>query len=157
MKILFEDTIPLGHEYFSGLGDVSRYAWQTLTPEDIKNVDILAVRSTTKVNETLLSQASQLQFVTTATSGTNHIDKTWLDGQGISWNSAGGCNAVAVAEYVLSALWHLAEKYQWQLSRQTLGIVGVGNIGQRLAEAAAALDMKVLLCDPPRAVAEADC
>ncbi|MBQ4830641.1 4-phosphoerythronate dehydrogenase [Alteromonas sp. MMG017] len=154
MKILFEDTIPLGHEYFSGLGDVSRYAWQTLTPEDIKNVDILAVRSTTKVNEVLLSQASQLQFVTTATSGTNHMDKAWLDSQGISWNSAGGCNAVAVAEYVLSALFLADRAGKIDINAITVGIVGAGHVGTALAKRLAALNIEYKLCDPPLSVAD---
>lgn len=154
MKILFEDTIPLGHEYFSGLGDVSRYAWQTLTPEDIKNVDILAVRSTTKVNEALLSEASQLQFVTTATSGTNHMDKTWLDSQGISWNSAGGCNAVAVAEYVLSALFLADGAGKININAITVGIVGAGHVGTALAKLLAALNIEYKLCDPPLSAAD---
>ena len=149
MKILFEDTIPLGREYFSGLGDVSSYAWQTLTPEDIKNVDILAVRSTTKVNEALLSQASQLQFVTTATSGTNHMDKTWLNSQGISWNFAGGCNAVAVAEYVLSALFLADRAGKIDINAITVGIVGAGHVGTALAKRLAALNIEYKLCDPP--------
>ena len=149
MKILFEDTIPLGHEYFSGLGDVSRYAWQTLTPEDIKHTDILAVRSTTKVNEALLSQASQLQFVTTATSGTNHIDKNWLDSQGISWNSAGGCNAIAVAEYVLSALLLADQAGKIDINAITVGIVGAGHVGTALAKRLSVLNIQYKLCDPP--------
>ncbi|MDO6568726.1 4-phosphoerythronate dehydrogenase [Alteromonas sp. 1_MG-2023] len=149
MKILFEDTIPLGREYLSGLGDVSSYAWQTLTPEDIKNVDVMAVRSTTKVNQDLLSQASQLKFVTTATSGTNHMDKSWLDSQGISWNSAGGCNAVAVAEYVLSAVLLAERAGKLDTNAITIGIVGAGHVGTALAKRLDALNIHYKLCDPP--------
>ena len=61
-----------------------------------------------------------------------------------------GCNARSVAEYITAALLHLAVTHAQPLAGQTLGIVGVGNVGSKVVQQAQALGMKVLLCDPPR-------
>ena len=67
-----------------------------------------------------------------------------------SASAAPGCNAIAVVEYVFSALLLLAERDGFYLRDRTVGIVGVGNVGGRLAKRLAA-GSKTLLCDPPRA------
>ena len=149
MKILLEDTIPFGQDYLDELGQVELYAWQSLKPEMLTNVDILALRSTTKVTPSLLKQADALKFVTTATAGTNHLDKTYLDNTGIAHSSAAGCNAVAVAEYVLSVLLHSHKANKISLYDVTVGIVGAGNVGSALANILTALNVKHVLCDPP--------
>lgn len=149
MKILFEDSIPFGREYLSELGDVEAYRWQSLTPEALKDVDVLAIRSTTKITPALLQYANKLKFVTTATAGTNHIDKTYLDERGISWNSAAGCNAVAVAEYVLSTILLAHKAKKLSIEDITVGIVGAGNVGTALSGLLTAANIPHLLCDPP--------
>ncbi|BFT29867.1 4-phosphoerythronate dehydrogenase [Alteromonas sp. D210916BOD_24] len=149
MKILLEDTIPFGKEYLGDLGQVTSYAWQTLKPEMLAGIDILAVRSTTKVTPELLKSANTLQFVTTATAGTNHIDKRFLDSLDIAHNSAAGCNAIAVAEYVVSVLLHGHSEQKIDLTRATVGIVGAGNVGSALSQRLTALGVNHLLCDPP--------
>lgn len=149
MKILLEDTIPFGQDYLDELGQVALYAWQSLQPEMLTNVDILALRSTTKVTPSLLKQANALKFVTTATAGTNHLDKTYLDNTGIAHSSAAGCNAVAVAEYVLSVLLHSHKANKISLYDVTVGIVGAGNVGSALANILTTLNVKHVLCDPP--------
>lgn len=149
MKILLEDTIPFGRDYLDDLGEVTTYAWQTLTPDMLCDVDILALRSTTKVTPKLLERANKLQFVTTATAGTNHLDKGHLDTRKIPHASAAGCNAVAVAEYVLSVLLHAHRDGKLALPECTVGIVGAGNVGSALSTILSALDITHLLCDPP--------
>ena len=149
MKILLEDTIPFGKEYLGDLGQVTLYAWQTLQPEMLADIDILAVRSTTKVSPELLKHARALQYVTTATAGTNHIDGCFLDSLGIKHNSAAGCNAIAVAEYVLSVLLHGHDQQKIDLTQATVGIVGAGNVGSALSLRLTALGIKHVLCDPP--------
>lgn len=149
MKILFEDTIPFGYEYLSELADVTRYAWQSLTPDDVADADIMAIRSTTKINASLLENASFLSFVTTATSGTNHIDGSYLNQRGIAFDDAGGCNAVAVAEYVLSTLFNAHNAGKLSLPNITVGIVGAGHVGSALCARLVALGIDVKLCDPP--------
>nr|CAC9129546.1 Erythronate-4-phosphate dehydrogenase [Citrobacter youngae] len=89
------------------------------------------VRSVTKVNESLLS-GKPVKFVGTATAGTDHVDDARLAQAGIGFSAAPGCNAIAVVEYVFSALLMLAERDGFALRDRTVGIVGVGNVGGRL-------------------------
>ncbi|MCU7555938.1 4-phosphoerythronate dehydrogenase [Alteromonas sp. ASW11-19] len=151
MNILVEDTIPYGAEYFEGLGKITRYSWQSLQPADLAHTDYLVVRSTTRVDATLLSQARNLKLVTTATAGTNHLDKAALDAAGVPWRSAGGCNARAVAEYVLSALLQADDNGHLSLPAATVGIVGAGHVGSALAALLNCLGITCKLCDPPLA------
>lgn len=154
MQIFADENMPLVQQFFAELGNVTLINGRNVTAEQVKQADILLVRSVTNVDERLLGENNQLKFVGTATIGTDHVDTEYLSRKGIAFSSAPGCNAQSVVEYVLSSLWFLAERYQWQLSDKTIGIVGVGNIGSRLALALKALNMKVLLCDPLRAEQE---
>lgn len=156
MKIYADENMPYVKDFFAELGEVTLLNGRTLTAEQIREADVLLVRSVTKVNKELLAKSSTLKFVGTATIGTDHIDQSYLQQRGIGFSSAPGCNAQSVVEYVLSALFVLAEKYQWDLQQKTVGVVGVGNIGRRLVTALQALSIKVLCCDPQRAAAEAD-
>lgn len=156
MKIYADENMPYVKDFFADLGEVTLVNGRTLTAEQVIEADVLLVRSVTKVNEQLLAQSSKLKFVGTATIGTDHIDQSYLQQRGIGFSSAPGCNAQSVVEYVLSSLFVLAEKYQWNLQQKTVGVVGVGNIGRILVNALEALSIKVLCCDPQRAAAEAD-
>lgn len=150
MKIVADANIPFAREAFAQFGEVTTLPGRHLTPGDLRGAEILVVRSVTKVNEALL-QGSDIRFVGTATIGTDHLDLTWLDQVGIQWRSAAGCNARSVVEWVLAGIieWCLAQRLD--LAGLTLGIVGHGNIGSRLAALAPRLGMKVLVCDPPLA------
>lgn len=154
MKIFADENMPLVREFFAGIAEVTLFNGRTVTASELAEADILLVRSVTKVDAQLLAENSRLRFVGTATIGMDHIDQDYLAKRGIAFSSAPGCNAQSVVEYVLSSLWYLAERYQWQLSDKTVGIVGVGNIGRRLAAALTALQIPVLLCDPLRAAQE---
>ncbi|NDW16111.1 DUF3410 domain-containing protein [Alteromonas genovensis] len=149
MKILLEDTIPFGASYLDNVGEVTTYAWQNLVASDLADIDILALRSTTKVTPELIKGANKLQFVTTATAGTNHIDKACLNANNIAHSSAAGCNAVAVAEYVLSVLLHAQKSKKLDLYSATVGIVGAGNVGTALSVLLDAVGVSYVLCDPP--------
>tara|TARA_Y100000815_G_scaffold274793_1_gene310052 strand:- start:3920 stop:5122 length:1203 start_codon:yes stop_codon:yes gene_type:complete len=149
MKILLEDTIPFGCEYLAPLGEVTTYAWQTLSKDAIKQADIMAIRSTTQINQQSIAPCPQLNFVTTATAGTNHMDTDWLDSQGITWDSAGGCNAVAVAEYVVSTVLQADKANIINIEQCTVGIVGAGHVGTALSKLLDALNIHYKLCDPP--------
>lgn len=154
MKIFADENMPLVREFFAGIAEVTLFNGRTVTASELAEADILLVRSVTKVDAQLLAENSRLRFVGTATIGMDHIDQDYLAKRGIAFSSAPGCNAQSVVEYVLSSLWYLAERYQWQLTNKTVGIVGVGNIGRRLATALTALQIPVLLCDPLRAAQE---
>lgn len=154
MHFLIDENIPYAEEFFAELGKITRFPGRELTPEQLADADVLLVRSITKVNRELLSKAQKLKFVGTATIGEDHIDKGLLAERGVNFSSAPGCNAVSVAEFVISALFVLTEKYHFKLQDKTLGIVGVGNIGKALKLKLEALGINLLLCDPPRQEAE---
>ena len=148
MKIYYDENMPFAREFFSGLGELIPFAGRELTAQQAADADVLLVRSITRVNEALLGDNKQLQFVGTATIGVDHIDQEYLSSRNIAFSAAPGCNAVSVAEYVLSALVVLAERYLLDLSGLTVGIVGAGNTGSRLSEKLQALGIRYYLCDP---------
>ncbi|AKL42929.1 MULTISPECIES: 4-phosphoerythronate dehydrogenase PdxB [Serratia] len=150
MKILVDENMPYAAELFSRLGDVQAVPGRPIPREALADADALMVRSVTKVNEALLA-GSRIGFVGTATAGTDHVDDAWLQRQGIGFSAAPGCNAIAVVEYVFSALMLLAERDGFHLRDKTVGIIGVGNVGSRLDARLKALGVRTLLCDPPRA------
>lgn len=153
MKILADENIPYVEELFSTLGDIRFCAGRSISPEEIDDAEILLVRSVTNVNAELL-QGSSVRFVGTATIGTDHIDQDYLKERKIAFSSAAGSNANSVAEYVITALLMMAKQYDWQLAGRTIGIIGVGNVGSKVAQKAFALGMQPLLNDPPRQRAE---
>ncbi|BDX07421.1 4-phosphoerythronate dehydrogenase [Planctobacterium marinum] len=149
MKVFCEDTLTYGEAFFEDVAEVTHFAGNQLSAADLTDVEALFIRSTTKVTPELLSQAKQLKLVATATAGTDHMDLNYLKERGIKAYSAAGCNAIAVAEYVIAGLLWLAAKEKIKLHSKRLGIVGAGNVGTALAERAEHLGLEVLLCDPP--------
>lgn len=150
MKILVDENMPYARELFSRLGDVRAVPGRPVPVEALDDADALMVRSVTKVNEALLA-GKRVKFVGTATAGTDHVDDAWLAQAGIGFSAAPGCNAIAVVEYVFSALLMLGERDGFALTDRTVGIIGVGNVGGRLQKRLEALGIRTLLCDPPRA------
>jgi erythronate-4-phosphate dehydrogenase len=155
MKIIVDENIPYGREAFSTLGEVITRPGRAISHDDVRDAELLLVRSITKVNAALL-EGSAVRFVATATIGEDHIDKAWLASKGIGFSSAPGCNANSVGEYIVAALLHLAARHNFCLEGMSLGVVGVGNVGSNVARKAAALGMKVVLNDPPLAEATGD-
>ncbi|MFQ3190465.1 MAG: erythronate-4-phosphate dehydrogenase [Paraglaciecola sp.] len=151
MKIYYEDSMPYAAEFFSELGDCEVFSHKTVSADMLADADVLLVRSTTQVNQKLLAKNTQVQFVATATAGTDHVDKSYLASQNIPFISAGGCNAVAVAEYVLSAMMVMGKRLNWELADKTVGIVGAGHVGSALARLLNVLGINHKLCDPPLA------
>lgn len=128
MKILVDENMPYARELFSRLGEVKAVPGRPIPVTELDDADALMVRSVTKVNASLLS-GKPVKFVGTATAGTDHVDDAWLAQSGIGFSAAPGCNAIAVVEYVFSALLMLAERDGFTLRDRTVGIVGVGNVG----------------------------
>lgn len=153
MKLLADENIPYAREAFGALGEVALLAGRAIGPEQVRDCDALFVRSVTRVDAALL-RGSRVRFVGTATIGTDHVDAGYLARSGVGFASAEGSNANSVAEYVVCALLCLAERRGLRLAGRRLGVVGVGNVGRRVAGFARALGMNVLLNDPPRARAE---
>jgi erythronate-4-phosphate dehydrogenase len=148
MKIYFDENMPFAEEFFGDLGQLTPFVGRDLNADEIKDADVLLVRSITQVNQALLEKNQKLSFVGTATIGVDHIDQSYLNSRNIAFTAAPGCNAVSVAEYVISALVVLAERYLIDLFSLTVGIVGGGNTGSRLSEKLTALGIKHLICDP---------
>ncbi len=132
---------------------VKRFPGRSLTREALQNCLALCVRSTTRVG-TALVEHTPVRFVGTATSGSEHIDLDFLREQGIFFRDARGCNANSVTEYVVFAMLLWAEKrgfvgHSEALRGKTLGIIGLGHIGKRVAALGERLGMHVIGYDPP--------
>ncbi len=149
IKIIADDKIPFLKGILEAFADIQYLPGSEIKPINAKDADALITRSRTQCNEDLLAQ-SAIQFIASATIGFDHIDTDYCRENKISWTNAPGCNANSVKQYILAALLQLATDQGFQLKEKTLGIVGLGNVGSRLAKAAKALGMRVLLNDPPR-------
>jgi len=154
MKIAYDENMPYAAQLFGQFGEVVCFAGRQCNAETVADADVLLVRSITKVNQTLLADASKLQFVGTATIGTDHISQQYLASRGIAFHSAPGCNAISVGEYVLSAIKVLEQQYLFNVVDKVVGVVGAGNTGSAVAKLLRALGVRVLLCDPPLALAK---
>ena len=150
MRIVADENIPFVREAFGQLGQVTTMPGRDITCEQIRDADILLVRSVTKVGRELLA-GSAVRFVATATIGFDHIERDYLAKHEIGFARAPGSNANSVSEWVTCALLRVATDHGFILSGKTLGIVGMGNVGSRVATKARALGLNLLLNDPPRA------
>lgn len=149
MKIIIDDKIPYIRGAFEDVAEVIYLPGSKTTPEIVRDADAIVTRTRTICNRELLS-GSAVRFIATATIGYDHIDTDYCDANGIHWTNAPGCNSKSVEQYIASALMALAEKHVWSLSEKTIGVVGVGNVGSKVARMAGIMGMKVLLNDPPR-------
>ncbi len=153
MHIVADENIPFAREAFSTIGEITLVHGRSLPPLD--DCDALIVRSITKVNGDLLD-GTPVSFVGTATIGFDHIDRAYLERRGIGFSSAPGSNSNSVAEYVVAALLEYAGTKDITLAGTSIGVVGVGNVGSKVAAKCRALGMSVLLNDPPRAEESGD-
>lgn len=148
LKLIVDENIALAADIFNQFGDVKLVSGRYITNSLLQDIDILIVRSITNVDEGLLKN-TPVKFVGTATIGTDHIDLDYLKKNNIIFADAKGCNAFSVAEYVVTALLNFSVKYDFSLKDKSIGIIGVGNVGSKVATFAEALGMDVLLNDPP--------
>jgi len=149
LKIVADENIPYVRELFSELGSITLCSGRAMTPDMLRDADVLLVRSVTKVNAALLA-GSPVKFVGTATIGADHVDESYLASRQIRFTTAAGSNSNSVAEYVMTAQLLLAERFGWNIEGKTLGIIGVGNIGTKVADKAKALGLHLLFNDPPK-------
>ena len=149
MKIVVDDKIPYIRETICQLADeVVFLSGAAITAADVKEADVLVVRTRTHCNQQLL-EGSKVQLVVTATIGYDHIDTHWLDKAGIRWTNCPGCNSGSVAQYVECSLLLLEQQKKLPLSQSTIGIVGCGHVGSKVKAVAERHGMHVLVCDPP--------
>ncbi len=143
LQIVADENIPFVDEVFGRLGQVTTLPGRTMSAAQVADADVLLVRSVTTVNQALL-HGSRVKFVGTCTIGTDHLDLPWLQQQGITVASAPGCNANSVVQYALAVMARLRPGWR----QMSVGIVGCGNVGNRLRQKLLALGVRVHCYDP---------
>ncbi len=151
--LLCDADIPYLPGWLAQNSHVITYQADKLAEAPLDRADGLIVRSVTRVTSALLKNSS-CRFVGSVTAGINHVDVTALEEQGIHWNYAPGANAPAVCGYVLSALFLAKEKGRLPVN-PCIGVIGVGEIGGRVAAACKQRGWDVVAYDPPREAREA--
>ena len=155
MKLIIDDKIPFIQGQAEKLGEAIYLPGAKITPEDVREADVLITRTRTLCNKALL-EGSKVKFIATATIGYDHLDVDYLREAGISWTNCPGCNATSVAQYVETSLLLLEQEGKVNLADCTVGVIGVGNVGRRVVERLEGMGCRVLLNDPPRAEREAE-
>ena len=146
MRIIADRDIPQVESAFSEYGDVELVSGRSVTAEQLRDAEILIVRSVTRVDQDLLKY-SKVGYVGTATSGTDHLDKKYLQDSGIVYFDAAGCNARAVAEYVAAC--SFLHGQPGSVERDiSVGIVGFGHVGKRVYAMLSALGLDCVVNDP---------
>jgi erythronate-4-phosphate dehydrogenase len=149
LKIIADDKIPFLKGVLDSYVDIRYLPGAQITAADVKDADALFTRTRTRCNAGLLD-GSRIRLIATATIGYDHIDTSYCEANGIRWVNAPGCNSSSVQQYITAVIVSLAYERRLQLKETTLGVIGVGNVGSKVAKAGEALGMRVLLNDPPR-------
>lgn len=147
LNIVADSNIPFLHGILEPYAKVSYIKGTEITFSNIKDADVLIVRTRTRCNKELLESAS-VKLICTATIGFDHIDTQYCSSKNIIIRRAAGSNAYGVVQYVVAAIASLGVEPK----NTTLGIVGVGNVGGALDIVARSLGFKTICCDPPRAL-----
>lgn len=168
MILVAEELDPRGLELLEGGGYPFCYEpnlWRD--PEALRQAlagaTALIVRNRIRVDGALLEAAPRLRVVGRLGTGLDNVDQEALGARGVALVHAPGANAPGVAEYVLAALFHLARGLPraaqgedrlalggFELAGKTLGLVGLGEVGLRVAHRAKTLGMRVVGYDPLR-------
>ena len=150
MKIICDSHIPFLNGVLEPYAEVVYLPGGAITRQDVIDADALVIRTRTRCDARLL-EGTKVRFIATATIGFDHIDTGWCESNGIAWTNAPGCNSWSVQQYIGSLLANMSQLMGFDCKQKTLGVVGVGNVGSKVARLAALLGFRVLLCDPPRA------
>lgn len=173
MKIVFLDAKTIGEDIdlsgFDALGEVVKYGFSTEQEARgrSKDADVLILNKV-QVNEQTIGEADHLKLVCVTATGTNNLDKEYLDKRGIAWRNVAGYSTESVAQHTFAMLFYLLEKLPYydnyvksekyvndvsfthfakafhELSGMTYGIIGLGNIGRRVADIAKAFGCRVI-------------
>ena len=148
MRVVIDKYVPFVQEVLAPYAEVMALEPEAITAAAVRDADALIIRTRTKVNASLLD-GSAVQFVASATIGTDHIDTEYCKQRGIKWVSCPGCNAQAVCDYIEECLREVALP-----QGATVGVVGVGHVGSLVAKMAERKGYTVLLNDPPKHIGE---
>lgn len=173
MKIVFLDAKSIGEDIdlsgYDQLGEVVRYPYST--PEEARertrDADVIILNKT-EINEQSIGEADRLKLVCVTATGTNNLDKAYLAERGIEWRNVAGYSTESVAQHTFALLFYLMEKLRYyddyvknenyvndsmfthfdhrfnELSGKTWGIIGLGNIGRRVADIAKCFGCRVI-------------
>lgn len=177
MKIVFLDAITIGSDIdlsdFETLGEVVKYGFTTPeeTPERVADTDIV-ITNKAPINEQTIRNAKNLKLVCVTATGTNNLDKPYLEKRGIAWRNVPAYSTEIVAQHTFALLLYLMEKLRYyddyvkeeryvndtvfthfaehffQISGKTWGIIGLGNIGRKVTEIARAFGTNVIYYSP---------
>lgn len=173
MKIVFLDVKTIGEDIdlseFDALGEVVKYPFST--PEEAleRTVDAdVIILNKVEINEKSIGNAKNLKLVCVTATGTNNLDKEYLAERGIEWRNVAGYSTESVAQHTFSLLFYLLEKMRYyddyvkseqyigdttfthfanvfhEIAGKTWGIVGLGNIGRRVADIAKLFGCRVI-------------
>jgi len=149
MKVIIDNKIPYIKGALEPFAEVIYLPGKDTTAEIAKDADAIITRTRTKCNEELLA-GSTVKMIATATIGYDHIDTKWCEANGIEWKNAPGCNSWSVVQYIMAGLHTLALEKKMKLEGMTIGIIGAGNVGSKVAKYCQLIGMNVLVNDPPR-------
>lgn len=165
MKLVFLDRKTIGEDLdlsmFEEFGEIEMYDFSTPeeVPERVADADIIIINKV-PVNEQTIGTAKNLKLVCVTATGTNNLDKDYLEKQGIIWKNVAGYSTDSVAQHTFAMLFYLYEnlryyddyvkdgkyigdkmfthfdKVFYELSGKTWGIIGLGAIGKKVAEIA---------------------
>ena len=155
MKIVIDRNTPFVEGVFEPYADVKYIDGKDIAPDDICDADALIIRTRARCSAELLA-SSPVRMIASASIDTDHIDMEYCSAKGIFVSKSDGSLSGGVANYVFSALYGLASRRSLDITGATIGIVGAGKTGERVAEFAQTLGFRVLKCDPVRAEAESD-
>jgi erythronate-4-phosphate dehydrogenase len=150
LKIVVDQNIRGAESTFGHHGELTFLEGRAIRNGDLRDAEVLIVRTATTVDETLL-RGTPVRFVGSTSIGIDHIDTAWLDRRGIAWSNAPGCNADGTAQYTLAIAWLACERLGISLTKLTAGVIGRGNVGSRVQTLLEALGVTVVANDPPLA------
>lgn len=153
VKIIIDEAIPYLRGVLEPYAETVYLPGRAISASDVHDADALVIRTRTRCDAALLD-GSCVRFIATATIGFDHIDLDYCRERRIGVATAAGCNARGVLQWMGAVLHHLAVQGGWNPPEKTLGIVGVGHVGELVRQYAAAWGFHVVACDPPRAARE---
>ncbi len=156
MKVIVDNKIPFIKGILEPFFDVEYLPGSEISNKHIIDADALIIRTRTHCNKALL-EGSGVKFIATATIGFDHIDAGYCDQKGITWTNAPGCNSGSVQQWFMAALLYYAKENKIDLTKRTLGIIGLGNVGTKILRFADNLGLRVLINDPPKVRREGAC
>ncbi len=171
MRFLITEWMPSGIERLEAAGttiyDPALWRDRAHLFDLLAECTALIVRNQTRVDAELLAHAHRLKVVGRLGVGLDNLDLHALRERGITVVTGGNANAISVAEYTIAAMLMLARKLpaadrstsrgRWEratfgagveLYGKTLGLIGLGDIGARVAKRADAFGMRVVAHDP---------